>query len=181
VQGRVAYLLSAATVLCAEGMPADALALFQEARTPENKLAARHVFSKRALVEAVDAALDAGDLGAADELLAEWERMRPVDRTASLIGHRERLTARLAAQRGESEAVEPAFRRAASIFVELNTPYYLAVTLLERGEWLTGQGHRDEADPLLAEAHEIFDRLGAKPWLIRLEAARSTTPAEIPA
>jgi len=41
------------------------------------------------------------------------------------------------------------------------------VTQLEHGEWLAGQGRRDEAEPLLAEARETFERLEAAPWLER--------------
>ena len=41
------------------------------------------------------------------------------------------------------------------------------MTWLEHGEWLGEQGRADEAEPLLAEAREIFERLGATPWLER--------------
>jgi hypothetical protein len=40
---------------------------------------------------------------------------------------------------------------------------------------LRAQGQAAEAAPLIDEAREIFERLGAEPWLARLEAAR---PAE---
>jgi hypothetical protein len=36
-----------------------------------------------------------------------------------------------------------------------------------------GTGREDEAEPLLAEAREIFERLGARPWL---ERANSVVP-----
>ena len=48
--------------------------------------------------------------------------------------------------------------------------FYLAVTELEHGEWLAPRGRRDEAEPRLAEAREIFERLGATPWLERAAA-----------
>jgi hypothetical protein len=41
--------------------------------------------------------------------------------------------------------------------------------LLEHGEWLAQSGQSEEAEPLLTEAKEIFERLGAAPWLERLE------------
>jgi hypothetical protein len=47
-------------------------------------------------------------------------------------------------------------------------PFYLARTELEWSEWLVAQGRSEEAEPLLAEAREIFGRLEAKPWLQRL-------------
>ena len=123
----------------------------------------RHPFWKFALVEAVEAAFDLQDHDKVVELLGEWERMRPVERTPFLEAHRERFVARLGALRGETDAVEAGFARAADVFRELQLPFYLAVSLLELGE-VTG----DEA--LLAEAREIFERLGAKPWLERLSA-----------
>ena len=50
-------------------------------------------------------------------------------------------------------------------------PFWLAVTLLEHGEWLVAQAG-GEAEPLLAEARAIFEQLGAAPWLERLDAVR---------
>ena len=46
----------------------------------------------------------------------------------------------------------------------------MAVTELEHGEWLVGQGRGDEAEQLLAEAREIFERLEATPWIERANA-----------
>ena len=50
---------------------------------------------------------------------------------------------------------------------ELALPFPLAVTLLEQGEWLLTQDRGDEAQPLLAEARETFERLEATPWIAR--------------
>ena len=57
----------------------------------------------------------------------------------------------------------------------------MAVTELEHGEWLVAQGRGDEAEQLLAEAREIFERLEAKPWLERLDTAAVDARTEIPA
>ena len=43
------------------------------------------------------------------------------------------------------------------------------------------EARRDEAEPLLAEAREIFERLEAKPWLDRLEAVQAGALTEISA
>jgi hypothetical protein len=56
-------------------------------------------------------------------------------------------------------------------------PFWLAVTLVEHCEWLTGQERPADADPLLEEAHLIFERLEARPWLERLEAVHPPTEA----
>jgi hypothetical protein len=47
----------------------------------------------------------------------------------------------------------------------------MAVTELEHGEWLVAQGRAAEAEPLFAEAGEIFERLEARPSLERLARA----------
>jgi hypothetical protein len=59
-------------------------------------------------------------------------------------------------------------------------PFPLAVTLLEHGEWLTGQGRLNDAQPLVNEAAEIFQRLKATPWLERTARARSGLEAPAP-
>jgi hypothetical protein len=43
----------------------------------------------------------------------------------------------------------------------------VAIALLEHGEWLAEQGCGVDAEPLLAEACETFQRLKARPWLER--------------
>jgi len=45
------------------------------------------------------------------------------------------------------------------------------VTLLEHGEWLAGSGRPAESERLLREAREIFERLGVRPWLERLDSS----------
>ena len=50
-------------------------------------------------------------------------------------------------------------------------PFWVAVTLLEQGEWLLARARASEAAPLLAQAQVIFDRLRARPWLERLAEA----------
>ena len=74
---------------------------------------------------------------------------------------------------GEADLVEPGFKAAAGMFREIGLPFPLAVTLLEHGEWLVQQGRPTDAEPLLREAREIFERLKAKPWLDRI--AKSET------
>lgn len=53
-------------------------------------------------------------------------------------------------------------------FCKLLMPFWLAVTLLGPGERLTARARASEAVPLFAEAHEIFDRVHARPWQERL-------------
>ena len=125
---------------------------------------------KLGVVEAITAALDCGDLAAADELLGIIEGLRPGELGPFLRAQGQRLRARLDAQRGQDEAVDERFRAAAAEFRELGTPFWLAVTLLEHAEWLVRNGRGDEASALIPEGRTIFDQLGAVPWLARLEA-----------
>jgi class 3 adenylate cyclase/predicted ATPase len=129
------------------------------------------------LVEAVEAALALDDLEKADELLGPLGALAPVERTHSLQAQEARLRARLAAAREERDGVEPRYKRAAALFRELGTPFWLAVTLLEHGEWLVSSQRGEEAAPLLDEAREIFERLRARPWLERVERAAGTPRA----
>jgi hypothetical protein len=68
---------------------------------------------------------------------------------------------------------EAGYRAAAALFRERSLDFWLAVTLLEHGE-AAGR------ETLVAEASEIFERLGAKPWLERAGVAEPI-PAEVSA
>jgi hypothetical protein len=70
------------------------------------------------------------------------------------------------------------FKGAAGLFREIAVPFYMAVTLLEHGEWLVEQDRSEEAKPFLAEAREVFERLRARPWLERLEKVGPTVRVE---
>ena len=73
------------------------------------------------------------------------------------------------------------FEIATRRFRELEMPYWLGVTQLEHAEQLIETGRSDEAEPLLAEASGIFERLRAEPWLRRARlAARERDTAHRP-
>jgi hypothetical protein len=65
------------------------------------------------------------------------------------------------------------------LFRELAMPFYLAATQLEHAEWASGRGRTEDAAALPEEAAEVFERLGAVPWLER--AAAVARPARVPA
>jgi len=62
------------------------------------------------------------------------------------------------------------FDEARRLFAESEMPFYVAVTELEHAEWLIGQARAADAEPLLADSRATFERLGAKPWLERLDS-----------
>ena len=162
------FLASEARLLRAQGKPAEALAAAELALVRGDELASTATNIKANLVEAIEAAFDLGELGRVGEFLTSIEELAPGERTASLEAHVARFRARLDAARGKDEAVDGSFRRAAAIFREFGIDFYLGVAELEHAEWLASQGRSNEAEPLLAEAREIFERLEAKPWLERL-------------
>src|SRR5439155_672127 len=92
------------------------------------------------------------------------------------VGQARRFEALLAARSGDGERAEERFRAAAEMLREISARFYLGVVLLEHGEWFAEGSKADEAEPLLTEAREIFERLGAAPWLERLDALAEPAP-----
>ena len=171
------YLLAQAVVLRAEGRFHEALAAAEQALALQREV--NVLGFAEALVEAVESALALDELEKAEEILSGLDDLAPSALNQTLQAQRARLAARLAARRGDYERTERDFKRAGADFRELRTPFWLAVTLLEYGEWLAGQARAEEAEPLLSEAREIFERLEARPWVERLDqqAAESAVAA----
>ena len=107
--------------------------------------------------------------------------MEPGELTPFLQASAARFRARLDAARRGHDGIEDRFQAATALFREFGIAFYQAVTQLEHGEWLIGQGRADEADPLLAEAAETMERLGAAPWLERIAALTASPGQEVPA
>ncbi|MGC1406645.1 MAG: hypothetical protein WA938_07905, partial [Candidatus Dormiibacterota bacterium] len=102
-QIRQAYAMVRATLLRAEGRPAEALAAAQDALATRAKLGLGMAspFFKGALVEAVEASFDLGDLSGAEALLATVQAARPGQVTPWLRAQVARLAARGSAAAGE--------------------------------------------------------------------------------
>jgi hypothetical protein len=115
--------------------------------------------------EACEAATGLGEQETVEELLGEVERLPPSDRTPRLVAQEARFRGRLLALRGDLDRADEFLSRAGDGFRALRMPYPLAMVLVERAEL----GVADPA-PLIAEAREILERLGASLWLERLEA-----------
>lgn len=92
-------------------------------------------------------------------------------RPSFLRSQAERVRARLAAARGDAEQAESAFASAAESMKELGVPFWVAVTELEHAEWLASQLRATDAEPLLADAEELFERLQTLGWLGRVDAS----------
>ena len=161
-QARTAYLLGEAQVLRAEGKPRDALGSAEEVLGFRETLGITFLTVKVALVEALESAFMLGDAEKTRELLGIVDELRPGERPPLLEAHAHRFRGRLSGDEGEFIAAEDGFR-------ELSMRFYLAVTSLEHGELLEELGRRDEAAPLLSAARAIFEELGARPWLDRVD------------
>src|SRR5262249_32949358 len=135
---------------------------------------------KIALGEALESALVAGRLDTVEVLLQRIEAIPIGRRPPFLRGQAARYKARLAAAQGGGEGVEQGFKTAGAVFREHGLPVVVAVTELEHGEWLVGQGRAEEAEPLLSESREIFERLEATPFLERVDAAMHGRAEEVP-
>jgi tetratricopeptide (TPR) repeat protein len=176
-QMRGGYRLAEAVVRRAEGRDEEALAAAEEAMDLQRAQANASGLME-SLVEAVEAALRLGRAETVRRLFAKVENLPPGEDSQLLHAHRRRLGARVAAGAGEARKAEQGFKRAAGAFRELAVPFWLGVTLLEHGEWLVAEGRFAEAEPLLAEARDVFERLGAAPYLERADAA---APQGVPA
>jgi predicted ATPase/class 3 adenylate cyclase len=153
----------------AEGRHADALAHAEQVLGMGDDLGFEHPFNRLAFVDALEAALELGDLDSIRRRVEEFRQRRPADRLPFTVGQVRRFEALLAARAAEDDRAEERFRAAAEILREIQARFYLACVLLEHGEWLVQSGRADDAEPLLSEAREIFGRLGAAPWLERLD------------
>jgi class 3 adenylate cyclase/tetratricopeptide (TPR) repeat protein len=168
VQNRGCFLAGAASVALADGRLDDAVRDGVEATRITRDAGFESAQSvKQGLVEAIEAALALGDTGQAEKLVASIEAVPPGLRSGYLDAQAVRFRGRLAGAPEYAAAAAARFR-------ELRIPFWLGVALLEHGE-LTG----DESS--LAEAREIFEGLGATPWLERLvglaDESRSAVPA----
>ncbi|MGH2596710.1 MAG: adenylate/guanylate cyclase domain-containing protein [Actinomycetota bacterium] len=165
VQIRSVYRSVQALVATAHGDHRRALELAREAFDLRDLLSPRHGAIKSAYPAAVEAALALGDVGSAESLVSTVETWKPGVISPFMRAETERFRARLSSDAPETEG---RFKSAAGLFREIGTPFYLACTLLEHGEWLIANDRTGDADPLLREAREIFERLEATPWLQRL-------------
>ena len=178
LQERSAYLVARANLLLMSGDPAHALECAESAFGARNVVGITQEYLKQAFVAAVEAALEVGDLAKVEELLTDVDSLAPGHSSQFLQAHLLRFRARHAGWVGNHEGADEGFKSAADLFRELEFRFYLAVTMLERAEWLRSAGEEQEAESLTAEARPIFEDLDAKPWLERLSQAEPAHGAE---
>ncbi|MGZ4339163.1 MAG: tetratricopeptide repeat protein [Gaiellaceae bacterium] len=178
IQERAALLAARAVCFRAAGRYAEALAAAEECIELGSRFGLGvSVDTKAAYGEALDSALALGRLDAVEELIGRIDAMPPGVRPPSLRAQSARFVALLRAARGEQATAEQGFKTAEALLREHGLVFPLAVVELEHGEWLLAQGRHDDAEPLLSEARETFERLAATPWLARLDDAHSDLAA----
>jgi class 3 adenylate cyclase/tetratricopeptide (TPR) repeat protein len=170
MQERATAATGSAIIARAEGRFEDALGEALAALQARTELGIGHEAMKDALVEGVEAALALGRLEQAEDILAIADAIPPGRQSPYVEAQSFRLRAKIADVQGDPTHVEAGFKRAAGMLRELETPFWMAVTLLEHGEWLVRQERSEDAKPLLDEAREIFERLQAVPWLERADS-----------
>ena len=175
VQEQSLYACGKARLLLAEDNPGEALRIAESALAVRENLGFTQEYLKELDVTAAEAAIALGDTGKLTELVATVDAVPLGSGSHFLRAHSARFRAHLADREGEAAEVHRLFRGAAGLYREIGAPFYLAVVQLEHGEWLTALGRAKEAEPLLSEAREVFERLEAAPWLERAEKVGGAT------
>jgi class 3 adenylate cyclase/tetratricopeptide (TPR) repeat protein len=172
------YQTAVAAVRLAEGDARGALAAAERSLDTRaaHGMSAQNV--KHAIAPALDATLLLGDRAKAEQLVALVAEQPPGLRGPFLDATAHRFRARLA---GDDPGADRHFTAAAAQLRTRDLPFHLAVVQLEHGEWLTARGRPDDAQSLLDDARETFERLRAQPWLERLDAGVPDATAEVPA
>jgi class 3 adenylate cyclase/tetratricopeptide (TPR) repeat protein len=81
--------------------------------------------------------------------------------------------ARLARNGSNQTEVEADFAEAAAALRSFGAPLWLALALLRHGEYLISVGQGESATTLLDDAEELFGSLGATPWTVKAQHART--------
>jgi class 3 adenylate cyclase/tetratricopeptide (TPR) repeat protein len=169
LQDRLVHVASEFHSLLAENEPLRALRVVEGARG--ELIALPEGFWIDLFI--AEAALATGDVERASEALVSVDAVPPGTAGPVVQAQAARFRARLEALRGDAQRAEDNFKLAAAAFAEYGIVFLLACTQLEHAEWLTSVARDEEAQTLVAEARETFERLGATPWLEGAERARA--------
>jgi class 3 adenylate cyclase/tetratricopeptide (TPR) repeat protein len=130
-------------------------------------------------IAAVEGGLRLEEPKPVDVWLARYDSAKGAKVTDYLTAHRERFAGMIAVRQGDRIGAERSFKKAEGAFRELGNPFPLGQVLLEHGELLEAAAELADAEPLLEEAHQIFTRLNAVPWLERTQRTAWATAAAI--
>jgi class 3 adenylate cyclase/predicted ATPase len=170
IEMRGVYEAARAAVANAEGRSSDALAV-AEAGLRACLEQSFPIPASINLIEASEAAFALNRDDKVEELLTLIRGHYRPGRQLSIDAHIFLWQAWLAMRRGDAAETAANFTRALEAFAELTRPFWLAVTQLRFAAWLLDQGPSKEADDMLVQARSAFVRLGATPWIERVDAA----------
>ena len=179
VQLRVAALWRKRFTAELEGRYGDALVATAECLIDSADLMPSQAVSD-SLRDAATYATLTGDHAAAVEFADGVEGLSSTLRSRAVESQLHRLRANAAAVGGDTDAAAHAYGIALANARNLGYVYWLGPVLHDYGAWLASTGRADEAAPLLAEARELFERMGARFWLERLDAIAPAPAAAAP-
>jgi class 3 adenylate cyclase/tetratricopeptide (TPR) repeat protein len=175
-QAESAYQPALAAVRSAEGNHQAALAAAEQAFAAREQFGVAAQGVKLGFLHALEAADALGDHSKLNELVEIVEALPAGLRPPLLDATAHRFRAHLA---GNDPGADRHFTAAAAQLRTLDLPFHLAVVQLEHGEWLIARGRPGDAQALLAEARDTFERLQAQPWLDRVDAGVPSAAAEV--
>ena len=167
-QERSSYRAGLARLQLANGDLTEALASGEEAFLSHTLFGFGAEQVKDGFTSACEAALLLGETAKLAELLAVVDGLSPGSTNDFLRAQSFRFRVHLARDGDPAEA-EQLFRQSCGLLADLAATFPLAVVQTEHGTWLVDQGRAGEAEPLLGEARPVFARLGALPWLERVD------------
>jgi tetratricopeptide (TPR) repeat protein len=181
---------SADQMSASQGLFADAVAAFVDGRLSDATKALERTWDilneherwgvmAYVLGWGADGAVLLGDRAATGPLAELYEKVPSAGLARIMRAHGGRVRAFRAISAGDEDAAADAFAEALAAARNYGRAGHLAPVLADYGVWLAESGRGDEAEPLLDEAQELFERMGAVRWLERIEAARS--PAKVTA
>ncbi len=132
---------------------------------------------REAYVEAGLAALALGEEETVERLIAFTAELPPALRPPLLRSGQERLSGLLASKRGDLRGADQNLAAAVGELRAIEAPFHLGQVLIDHAAVRRALGNDEEAAALLAEARTIFERLGATPWIERVDAGGSTVAA----
>ncbi|MGB9111712.1 MAG: adenylate/guanylate cyclase domain-containing protein [Acidimicrobiales bacterium] len=178
LQIRILHRCCLAGLLVAEGSSQAALTAAESALEAADEFGSIPFAGfKLSITEAIEVAIGVGDTEKANELLKRIDSLRAGETSPFLTAQTARFRAQLDFAE-EDERADRYFGDAESLLREIGARFYLAVTLLEHGEWLLARSRTSAACSLLSDAGEIFDQLRARPWRDRVDRAlKSQDPA----
>jgi ATP/maltotriose-dependent transcriptional regulator MalT len=169
-QNRAAQQSVLAAIARTDGEPAQALKLARLSLSSWEEFGLIVRAPVDGFVEALEAAFDLGDDTVVDELLAFAEDRPKGEVLGYFHAQRLRFDARRSAARGADDEAMAAFEAALARFQETGHVFWLAMTRLETAEHHVAHGRPADAEPLLAQAREVFESIDARPALERVAA-----------